>query len=147
MAEFSLQALHDEIEADPLAIGYKNPDGSWKGDQEIADMLNDLANGDTIERHIVEPRELVEQIALGDYVALTAGQQRYLDLVLEGVDTINTRTGETEVRASMLALFGAGTTTRTNFVNVIQRPGSRAEVLWGEGKVVSALEVAYAANL
>jgi hypothetical protein len=35
VAEFSLQALHDEIEADPEELGYKELDGTWKGDLDI----------------------------------------------------------------------------------------------------------------
>ena len=35
MAEFSLQALHDEIEADPENLEYKDGGGNWIGDQAI----------------------------------------------------------------------------------------------------------------
>jgi hypothetical protein len=40
MAEFSLQALHDEIENDPLGLGYKNGDGTWKEDAVIVSLIN-----------------------------------------------------------------------------------------------------------
>ena len=40
MADFTLQALHDEIEADPAALGYKEAGGEWKGDGVIADLYS-----------------------------------------------------------------------------------------------------------
>ena len=62
MADFSLQALHDEIEADPMGIGYKNGDGTWKEDAVIAGLINDPANGATITRKLIERNEIIYSI-------------------------------------------------------------------------------------
>ena len=40
MAEFTLQELHDEIENDPETLEYKEVGGEWKGDTEIANLIN-----------------------------------------------------------------------------------------------------------
>ena len=148
MADFTLEALHAEIVNDPTGVGYKEADGvTWKGDQVIADLLNDPANGDVIERSRVSPRELVEQIDVGEYEGLSAGRQRWLDLVLEGAAEVSTVAGDNAVRAGILSCFGQGTTTRTSMLAVVQRQGSRAEVLWGEGTAIAASQVGHAANV
>jgi len=146
MAQFSLQALHDEIEADPLGIGYKEQDGSWKEDQIIADLINDPANGDVVQRNHISPQEIIEQITIDDWDAITAAQRLYVSLLpsLPQVDAIQ---NGTEVRANLLTIFGPTTTTRANLIGVVQKDGSRAEVLWGEGTVISISQVGHAANL
>jgi len=145
MAEFSLQALHDEIEADPEGIGYKT-NGDWKGDQIIADLINDPANGDVVQRQYVNPQEVIEQIALADWETISASQRLYIQL-LPSLTIISAVQNETEVRNNLLIIFGAATTTRDNLIGVVQKDGSRAEVLWGEGVTISISNVAYAAHL
>ena len=145
MAEFSLQALHDEIEADPLGIGYKT-NGDWKGDQVIADLINDPANGDVVQRRHINPQEVIEQIALADWETISASERLYVQL-LPSLTIISAVQDGTEVRNNLLIIFGAGTTTRDNLIGVVQKDGSRAEVLWGEGTTISVSQVAYAANL
>jgi len=146
MAEFSLQALHDEIEADPLGIGYKNGDGSWKEDRVIVDLINDPANGDVVQRNHISPEEVIEQIVIDEWDAITASQRLYIGL-LPSLAEIDATENGTEVRANLLSIFGPTTTTRANLVSVVQKDGSRAEVLWGEAFAVSISNVAYAANL
>lgn len=146
MAEFSLQALHDEIEADPLGIGYKEQDGTWTSDQMIADLINDPANGDTVQRNHILPQEIIEQIVIDEWDALTVSQRQYVAL-LPSLPIVDAIQNGTEVRANLLTIFGAGTVTRANLIEVVQKDGSRAEVLWGEGTTVSISQVAHAANL
>ena len=145
MAEFSLQALHDEIEADPMGIGYK-VDSTWKGDQAIADLINDPTNGATVQRQYVDPQEIIEQIALVDWETITASQRLYIQL-LPSLTVISAVQDGTEVRNNLLAIFGAATATRANLIGVVEKAGSRAEVLWGEGTTISVSQVGYAANL
>lgn len=146
MAEFSLQALHDEIEADPLDIGYKEQGGTWKSDQVIADLINDPANGDTVQRNHILPQEIIEQIVIDEWDALTVSQRQYVAL-LPSLPIVDAIQNGTEVRANLLTIFGAGTVTRANLIEVVQKDGSRAEVLWGEGTVVTISQVGHAANL
>ena len=149
MAEFSLQALHDEIESDPLSLGYKEA-GEWKEDAVIAALIN-AATGPgaaTIMRKLIEPREIWNSIPYSEYENYGDAKREWLDTALElagGTGVIDAN--DPVVYGNLIAVFPAGSEARTNLLAKIQRVGSRAEVLWGEGKVVSVLDVAYAANL
>jgi len=146
MADFTLQALNDEIDTDPEGLGYKEVGGEWKGDAEIADLINDELLGDTIQRHMVAPKELIEQITILDWNAISSANRLYLQL-LPSLGSISTVVNGTEVRDNLLSIFTAGMDTRDNLIGVVQRPGSRAEVLWGEGVTISIGQVGHAANL
>jgi hypothetical protein len=76
LADFSLQALHDEIEADPLALGYKNGDGSWKGDAVIADLIN--AKSYKIDRANVEMETVRATVTYDAYNALALDEQEWI---------------------------------------------------------------------
>lgn len=144
----TLQELRDEIETDSLGLGYKNSSasGDWKGDGEIAALLNNPALGAVIRRSKVQPAEIRAQIDAVEFIALTAGQQRWLMLALAGSDPVDTTAGS-KVRDGLLACFGALTATRAALLAVVERPGSRAEVLWGEGTLVTPGDVGQAFNL
>lgn len=143
---YTLQELHDEIEADAQSIGYKEPNGDWKGDDVIAGLINDPANGAVIERQFVTPQEIVEQIAIVDWNALGASERLYLQL-LPSLEWVSTEQGATEVRANLLGIFTPGMDTRDNLISTVQRQGSRAEVLWGENMLISIGDVGHSANL
>jgi len=143
---FTLQQLHDEIENDPMEINYKEPSGEWKGDQVIADLINDPANGGVIQRSQLLPQEMIEQIVKADWDAISDASRQYIGL-LPSLQVISAVQNGTEVRTNLLAIFGAATQTRANLLAVVQRQGSRAEVLWGEGSFVTVGQVGHAANL
>ena len=150
MAEFSLQALHDEIEADPQVLSYKNPDGSWKGDAVIAEILNDRegAGSGNITRRLIQPREIFDSIPFAEYNAYTQAKRDWLDTALELVGGQGVINGtDPVVWSNLLAVFPAGSDARANIVAKIQRAGSRAEILWGEGVTVSVGQVGASANL
>ena len=145
MAEFSLLALKNEIETDPAEIGYKLPGGDWKGDGVIADLINDLALGDVIQRQYVQPQEIIEQIVLSDWVSASASERLYIQL-LPSLSSISTVVNGTEVRNNLLEIFDAGTVTRDNLIATVQRDGSRAEVLWGENTQITIGQVGHSFN-
>lgn len=146
MTEFTLQALHDEIENDPEAIGYKEVGGEWKEDNIIADLINDPANGANILRKLIQPDEIFQSIDVTEWEILTEGRRQYISLITKGeivdatfssiFDGLNTVFNNTDAP-----------NTRAEILSRVQRQGSRAEVLWGEGKIVSIAEVGHAANL
>ena len=146
MADYSLQNLHDEIEADPEGLDYKFANGDWRSDSVIAGLINDPALGDVIQRSFILPNEIIEQIVIAEWRALSLEDRQYVDL-LTALPSISTETGISEVRDALLAIFIAGTTTRDNLIAVVQRQGSRAEVLWGENIFVSIGDVGHSANL
>jgi hypothetical protein len=143
---FTLQELHDEIETDSEGLGYKEAGGDWKSDSVIADLINDPVGGDTIERRLVTPKEIIEQITISDWDVLSTSDRLYLQL-LPSLEWVSAKQGITEVRDNLLDIFTIGMVTRDNLISVIQRQGSRAEVLWGESTFVSIGNVAHSANL
>ena len=144
--EFSLVALKDEIVNDPENIGYKNSPvaNDWKGDQEIADLINDPANGAVITRKLIQSVELKASFDLAEFVALNQGQRDYLQCLISGDGLIDAN--EPAVFGALTGMFAGGSTTRTALLAKIQRQGSRAEVMWGEGKKITAGNVGFAFN-
>lgn len=142
-----LTQLRDEIENDPQAIGYKNSpaSGDWKEDQAVADLLNDPANGAQITRKLVTPAELTASLDLTEFEALSAARRQYLAMLVTGVEVIDAN--EPAVLSALTSMFVQGSATRTALLAKIQRQGSRAEVLWGEGEVVLAGDVGRASNM
>jgi len=149
MADFSLQALHDEIEADPQGLGYK-VGSAWKEDAVIVDLINSLSGpgAANIMRKLILPAEIWNSIPYDEYEQYGAAKREWLDTCLElagGSGVIDAN--DSVVYANLIAVFPGGSKARANLLAKIQRTGSRAEVLWGEGKVVTISEVAHAANL
>lgn len=160
MTEFSLQALHDEIENDPEGIGYKAGE-VWKGDQAIADLINDPSNGATITRKLIARNEIIYGIEASECIQ-TGGdtppagvfsdtERWYLSILLRD-ETVDA--SDPQVFAALLAIFptegqraGFRGASRTNIQTALQKQGSRAEVLWGETTIVTVSQVARSANL
>lgn len=161
MAEFSLQALHDRIEADPQAIGYKEAGGEWKGDQVIADLFN--AKDFIIDRASIPMEQVRAGVTYDAYNTLAIDEQ-------EWIQWMTPNSGEFQVTADMKAQLSgrslasngvAGTGNDSNsfwsaahrgemapaMLALIEVPGSDAEVEWGENTIVSASSVGHAANL
>ena len=151
MADFSLQALNDEIENDPDAIGYKVA-SVWKGDQEIADLINNEAGANpyTVNFNRVDTGLMRAATSFDAYDGLTASETDWYSWLTAG--------GEIIVEDHLLAdLAGIGGTSRwavgertemePAMAALLQFTGSRAEDLWSEGQNISAGQVGRAANL
>ncbi|MHC4338513.1 MAG: hypothetical protein ACYSTG_11305 [Planctomycetota bacterium] len=161
MAEFSLQALHDEIEADPESLGYKNPDTTWKGDQEIADLIN--AKNYTIDRTSIPMEDIRASVTFDTYDTLSIDEQEWLRwMTPNSGDFMVTADMKLQLSGRSLASGGIGGTGNDSnsfwsaahrgtmapaMLALIEIPGSRAEVLWGEETIITVLNVAKAANL
>jgi hypothetical protein len=76
MAEFSLQALHDEIENDPQGLGYKNVDDTWKGDDVIAGLIN--AKNYKIDRMSIEMEAIRAAVTYDAYNNLSIDEQEWI---------------------------------------------------------------------
>jgi hypothetical protein len=84
------------------------------------------ANGPTaVWRNNVRNSEVVANIVASAYIALTALQQKALDLYI-GPDIVDATSAN--VRAGFSSIFGAGATL-TNLTAVAQRTGTRLEIL------------------
>jgi len=159
MADFSLQALHDEIENDPMELGYKT--GSvWKEDAVIVELINsaDFA----VDRVSVEMEAVRAACGYDAYDGLGADEQEWLRWMTPNSGQFYvTADMKLQLTGRTLAADGAaGVGDDSNsfwaladdaiasvLLALIEIPGSRAEVLWGEGKTVSISEVGHAANL
>jgi len=160
VAEFSLQALHDEIEADPMELGYKNGDGTWKEDAEIVDLIN--AANYTIDRASVEMEDVRAVTVYEAYDGLGADEQEWLRWITPGSGLLRV-TADVKLRLTgrTLSVNGvAGTggdgdsfwaladnAVASDVLALVEIDGSRAEVLWGEGRTISISNVGHAANL
>jgi hypothetical protein len=161
MTEFSLQALHDEIEADPLGIGYKEQDGSWKGDAEIVALIN--AQNYVVDAAQIEMEAVRASVTYSAYNSLAIDEQEWLRWMTPNSGYfVVTSDMKAQLTGRSLAADGvAGSGNDSNsfwaasdrgamcaaMLTLIEQPGSRAEVLWGEGFTVSISHVAYASNL
>jgi hypothetical protein len=110
-------------------------------DQGIADLLNVIDPTIIVPRGRVETWEILAATVRTEWDALSAdAKQLYLTVISAGV----VDTTDPQIRAILGGLFPAGTTTRTNLVARLTRPGSRAEQLFGTGTVISSVDVARA---
>ena len=165
MAEFTLEALKDEIEADPEAVGYKNSpaSGDWQGDQVVANLIN--AKDLVIDRDSMAMAEIRTRVPLQAFKDLLNPETDWLrwQSSADGVWPVNAEmklqlTGRT-LAVNGVAGTGAG---RDGFwggnsseqdalgdsvLPMVQVPGSRAQVLWGERRTVSTGDIGRAFNL
>lgn len=111
-----LQILKTELATDPLALGYAGKTAAQK-----ASLLNTTQR--TISRTLINAYEIINATVPAEWAALTADEKnRYATLTGAGqVDASNAN-----VRAAFLAMFAAGTTTRSNLAALQNQTVSRA---------------------
>lgn len=138
-----LATLRTELDTDPAALGY-----TGKTAVEQAALLNAVrsATPDTIsDRRIIPAWEVIGATVPSEWLGLSAAEkERYAVLTGAGdVDASNAN-----VTAAFLAMFGAGTTTRTNLQNLVKRNVTRVEKVFnGAVQSVEAWDVARARAL
>lgn len=114
--------LWTEISTDPAGLGY-----AGKSDAQTAALLNGLTQ--VVARTSITGNELLEKTVLSELQALTVGgREAYWGLV--GMGDVDIAAGSNG-RAVLLALFGAGTTTRAQLTAFVQAGivTSRAAIL------------------
>lgn len=138
---FTLAALTTEISSDPKGLGYSTLAGNAAS---IADRMNTspepIATNqqEQIYRTQVSSQTLLAGIVLSEFSALTQANRDYCTMLFSAA---NVSTGDANVRTQLAAIFGAGTTSRTNLLAAAQKNASRAEALFGDGRRVTAQEV------
>jgi len=133
--------LLNEVQTDPQGLNYAPfiPTGS---DQSIADILN-LRNRAAIYRSNITPKEILGCIIWSEYIALTQAQRDLLALMFATNTIIDASLSS--VREAFSEVFSApGSVSLTNLATMAQRPGSRAEELFGVGTTISPTDVAIA---
>lgn len=147
--------LKQELETDPRAYGYAAylQAGDMQGPADLLNLVRTGSNGGpaiTIRKGALNVKELYESIIVPDMPALSGNpnssqlstERQYLAWLtglaaLETVRLLNDDGTNGPVATNLLAMFPAGTGTRTRLIALAQRPGSRAEELFGESVQVS----------
>ena len=145
---FTIQALADEINNDPLAIGYKNPDTSWKSDQEIVDLIN--AANYTLNNDEVSASDVRALTTFDAFDGLTVAEVDYFKWLTSGemitvTDDVLAVLGG--VGGSSIWATGEQALMETRMQGILQYTGSRAQQLWGKDSIIFTGQVGQAANL
>jgi len=142
MADFSLQALHDEIEIDPEGIGYA-PFVATGSTGVLATLLNEVRAGININRGPIEAYEVINSTRPDDWLVLSAAQ-KLLYQTLTGAGVVDA--GDPNVVDAFTGMF-AGTPTISALAAIKARNGSRVEQLFGSGVGVTHTDVAHALEM
>lgn len=137
---FTPTQLATEINTDPTGLGLVALRDAGS-DQAIADALNLARATITVNRNDISAKELMAAVVLAEYTALTQASRDLWQALLT-IAPLDAQ--DTQTKATVAAIFGAGTTTRTNLQALATRTGSRAEQLWGTGTRIQALDVSRA---
>ena len=112
-------SLKTEVTTDPLGRGY-----STMTDLEVANDLNIVYRTEPVES--VTGQDIFEAVVRSEYTGLSAGDKSLLHVIISmGSILVN----GTNTKAALLAMFGAGTTTRSNLTALQTRDVSRAQEL------------------
>ncbi len=135
--------LGAELTTDPLGLGYTPLDGD---DQQDADAIN-LPRGVFQRDNLIDAIAVQEAVVAADYPQAAADQWKR-DLwsdILRSVGfagLINANEGKLKDKVQLV--FSGATATLANLAALQTRDGSRAEVLWGDGSLVTTEAIAKA---
>lgn len=129
-----LLALQQEVAVDPIGQGYAQAEGT----ADLLARLNDPARNQQ-PTNIQQPVSVLSVPAVaavidpGEYDALGAYNRAWVEMLIgrPATEPLEPYVGK------FLAVFPPGSTTRTAVVNLLARPASRAEVLFGIDTVIS----------
>lgn len=141
MADFTLLALKQECTNDPAGIGLTAIYNALQ-DQTVADALNLVRAGAaySIFRSAVPIRDLIKNIDATEYSALTQLLLAKLNLIFLGTAELDAT--DLNTRNIITDIFTGKPLTLANFAVVAKKQASRAEVLWGDGFMVTNVQVA-----
>lgn len=136
--------LAAEIEDDPQGLGYKEANGDWKADDVIADLMNDPSvYSAQVWRTSVPMSDIYGAVDWSELSGDTGAKLMFMTITQTDVldaDSAN-------IRDAFADIFPSGSTSLSNLQNLVQKQGSRAEELWGDGTEISVGQVAEAANV
>lgn len=148
----NLQALKDEINSDPVGMGY--PAFVEANDAAIANILNNIdgANPRTVDNYEISAADFVAATTYDAYDGLTAAETAYYDMIVgrEMIRvTADTKVNWAGIGGSSKWATGDKATMDPRIAALMQREGSRAEEIadtLGQSSV-TASDVANARNL
>lgn len=136
---FTTASLIAELQADPLSLGYA--DFLSSGDDNAgSDVLNTLRSGGgfLVYADPVPPSALFDAIDPEDYTSLTTTDLARLQTIFTLAEV---NLSESSTLTKVLGVFPNGSPSVLAITALQHRAGSRAEVLWGPGTVVTPNEV------
>lgn len=161
---YTLQQLKDEVVLDPIALGYA-PLRQANALGAIGELINAVSTAFTIPRTNVTPVEVLEAIDLLDMAtnstnvgapvqASEVWRGSWFESVMQSptmqlrkYNVSGSTLVDTRVLSNIKLLLVNGSGSESRLRTVGQRSGSRAEKLWGEGTVVSVLDIQNALQL
>ncbi len=135
-------ALKSELDTDPSGLGYA-PHLASGDNKALVGLLNESRAASPVFRGLIPAHEIVSATEPGDWAGLSVAEQRRY-IAMSGAGQIDVTSPN--VRSAFAAMFGAGTTTRSNLVALARRDGSRIEELFGVGLAASLNDVREAIN-
>lgn len=138
----NLVALRNELITDPRALGLAALD-----DEKAAAKLNVRGvTGETLQPTSISIADLQRAVVGSEFLALLDAQRDlWLAILSSSVNSI-INPKDMNVRGQIAQVWGVGTTTRDNLIALQIRSASRAEILFGEDVIVTALDVNRARN-
>lgn len=145
---YTIQQLAAEIAADPKNLGYAafSVNGN---DAAVASLLNSLSGpgvGPVASVTMTRDEALLAfSPALLTITALSTALQSKWDRILSALTSLNVLDcTSAAVQAILTQAITDSVLTQEQVTNFNQRTGSRAEVLWGAGTIVSAYDCSQA---
>lgn len=154
MAQPTPAQLRAECLTDPAALGLTALFAAG-ADAAVAAALNHPRDGTTpppagnlgaaitVTKDFVSTQELVEAVVQSEMPS-NASQRDWL-LMVASSQRVNVQAGSA-TRAGLLAIFPAGSASRTSITALAQRTGTRAEQAWGVPCRITDADVAAARN-
>jgi hypothetical protein len=140
-----VQKLHDELTTDPLALGYNVAPTFYvtnNDDAALTPMLNLVREGVAFQvANVINGAKLWEVIVSDELTALATPQRTLLQIALQ---VASYDLGIAEVLKKLGDIFPPGSVTRSNLQALQKRQGSRAEVLFHRGMILTIANVACA---
>jgi hypothetical protein len=145
-----ISQLATELNTDPAGLGY-SPLVAAGRDAALVDALNQVRPGGAyaVDRERVPTYAIFAAVDAAEFLALTSTQLQQLTTILNAgqVDLSNANIRNILVCCGAGAgtgIFANPSATRSNLIALAKRQGSRAEVLWGSGTVVTVRDVSLA---
>ena len=137
---FTLEELQTELLTDPESYGY-----AAMSDQHAANALNNVRASITFPRPDVTPLEILEAIAIDDFIAVqTTLMGSWLESLTQfpSIRILKDNGSDTRVMSNIMKVLKNGSASETRIRALASRSGSRAEQLWGYGSTVDHAQVA-----
>ncbi len=134
-----LLAIKAELTNNPLSLVGYLPLADSANDESNANALNLVRTQCQIDRESIPVSDVVKAIDADEFIALSAAQRDYVQLIANG-GSVNPKSGG-EVREALLQFFSAQSETRASLILLLTESASRARQLYKAGTLSADLQV------